>query len=146
MSDYYLSLDQGMAMAALGNALGGDVLRRAFATQRTERALRPRDRRRGVRRDPARLHHHRHARPRPAARHAGADVICGLGGDDRIDGGGGADAIFGDAGSDRLEGGAGADSLYGDEGDDDLSGGRGDDVVSGGPGADRLAGETEEQG
>ena len=41
MSDYYLSLDQGMAMAALGNALGGDVLRRAFATQRTERALRP---------------------------------------------------------------------------------------------------------
>jgi Ca2+-binding RTX toxin-like protein len=146
VSDYYLSLDQGMAMAALGNALGGDVLRRAFATQRTERALRPvigveefgatprgctitgtpgPDQLRGTR---------------------GADVICGLGGDDRIDGGGGDDAIFGDAGSDRLEGGDGADSLYGDDGDDELSGGRGDDVVSGGPGADRLSGETVEQG
>jgi hypothetical protein len=146
VSDYYLSLDQGMAMAALGNALGGDVLRHAFATRQTKRALRPvigveefgatprgctitgtpgPDRLRGTRR---------------------ADVICGLGGDDRIDGRGGADAIFGDAGNDRLKGGAGADSLYGDEGDDDLSGGRGDDVVSGGPGADRLSGETEEQG
>jgi len=146
VSDYYLSLDQGMAMAALGNALGGDVLRRAFATQRTERALRPvigveefgatprgctitgtpgPDRLRGTRK---------------------ADVICGLGGDDRIDGGGGGDAIFGDAGSDRLKGGDGADSLYGDDGDDELSGGRGDDVVSGGPGADRLSGETVEQG
>ena len=31
VSDSYLSLDQGMIMAALGNALGGDVLRRAFA-------------------------------------------------------------------------------------------------------------------
>ena len=31
MSDSYLSLDQGMIMAALGNALGGDVLREAFA-------------------------------------------------------------------------------------------------------------------
>ena len=40
-SDSYLSLDQGMIMAALGNALGGDVLRRAFATRDLERALRP---------------------------------------------------------------------------------------------------------
>src|SRR5215218_2478037 len=31
VSDAYLSLDQGMIMAALGNALGGDVLREAFA-------------------------------------------------------------------------------------------------------------------
>ena len=29
----YLSLDQGMIMAALGNALGGDVLRDAFSTR-----------------------------------------------------------------------------------------------------------------
>ena len=34
VSDAYLSLDQGMIMAALGNALGDDVLRRAFVTQR----------------------------------------------------------------------------------------------------------------
>ena len=34
VSDYYLSLDQGMVMAALGNALGGDVLRHAFVDAR----------------------------------------------------------------------------------------------------------------
>jgi hypothetical protein len=41
VSQSYLSLDQGMIMAALGNALGHDVLRRAFATRDVERALRP---------------------------------------------------------------------------------------------------------
>ena len=41
VSDAYLSLDQGMIMAALGNALGDDVLRRAFADPRLERSLRP---------------------------------------------------------------------------------------------------------
>ena len=41
VSDAYLSLDQGMIMAALGNALGDDVLRRAFADRALERALRP---------------------------------------------------------------------------------------------------------
>jgi hypothetical protein len=41
VSDAYLSLDQGMILAALGNALGGDVLRRAFADRRLERAVRP---------------------------------------------------------------------------------------------------------
>jgi hypothetical protein len=41
VSDAYLSLDQGMIMAALGNALGDDVLRRAFADRRLENALRP---------------------------------------------------------------------------------------------------------
>ena len=40
-SDSYLSLDQGMIMAAIGNALGKDVLRRAFATNDVERELRP---------------------------------------------------------------------------------------------------------
>ena len=41
VSDAYLSLDQGMIMAALGNALGHDVLRRAFADRGLERGLRP---------------------------------------------------------------------------------------------------------
>jgi hypothetical protein len=41
VSPFYLSLDQGMIMAALGNALGGDVLRKAFATPDMEHALRP---------------------------------------------------------------------------------------------------------
>jgi hypothetical protein len=150
VSEYYLSLDQGMVMAALGNALGDDVLRRAFVRRQTERTLRPllgveefgatprgctitgtprADRLRGTR---------------------GDDVICGLGGDDRIDGGGGDDAIFGDAGADRLDGGDGADSLYGDDGADALSGDNGDDVLSGGPGADRFDGgrgeDVSEQG
>jgi len=150
VSDFYLSLDQGMVMAALGNALGDDVLRRAFVTRETERALRPllgveefgasprgctitgtagADHLRGTRRD---------------------DVICGLGGDDRIDGGGGSDALFGDAGRDRVKGGDGADTLYGGEAADALAGGDGDDVLSGGPGADRLDGgrgeDVEEDG
>ena len=41
VSSAYLSLDQGMIMAALGNALGGDVLRKAFADHQLEDALRP---------------------------------------------------------------------------------------------------------
>jgi hypothetical protein len=41
VSEAYLSLDQGMIMAALGNALGDDVLRRAFADRDLERGLRP---------------------------------------------------------------------------------------------------------
>ena len=133
VSDSYLSLDQGMIMAAIGNALGDDVLRRAFSTREVERSLRPvmgveefsssprpctitgtprADRLRGTRRD---------------------DVICGLGGDDTIDGRDGDDALFGDGGRDRIEGGDGDDTLYGGEDDDRLDGGRGFDVLSGGP-------------
>jgi len=41
VSDAYLSLDQGMIMAAIGNALGDDVLRKAFAGPDFERVLRP---------------------------------------------------------------------------------------------------------
>jgi hypothetical protein len=41
VSPYYLSLDQGMIMAAIGNALGHDMLRRAFVTPEFEQALRP---------------------------------------------------------------------------------------------------------
>lgn len=37
----YLSLDQGMVMAALGNELGGDVLRRAFSEGAMERRVAP---------------------------------------------------------------------------------------------------------
>jgi hypothetical protein len=129
-SHAYLSLDQGMIMAALGNALGHDVLRRAFATRDFERALRPvigveefgskprqctitgtggPDRLRGTR---------------------GDDVICGKGGADVIRGRGGDDVLFGDGGSDRLRGGRGDDTLYGGDGDDALAGGRGSDVRS----------------
>jgi hypothetical protein len=39
VSDSYLSLDQGMIMGAIGNALGGDVLRQAFTTPDVERKL-----------------------------------------------------------------------------------------------------------
>jgi hypothetical protein len=130
VSASYLSLDQGMIMAALGNALGHDALRRAFATPDVERALRPvigveefnssprpctitgtpgRDRLRGTPHD---------------------DVICGLGGDDVIDARDGDDAVFGDAGNDRIDGGDGDDTLYGGDGDDTLTGGRGFDVES----------------
>jgi hypothetical protein len=41
VSPYYLSLDQGIIMAAIGNALGNDMLRRTFATQEFKRALQP---------------------------------------------------------------------------------------------------------
>jgi hypothetical protein len=146
LGDTYLSLDQGMIMAALGNALGHDVLRNAFATRDVERAVRPAvaveefsveprgctvtgtdgdDRLSGTR---------------------GDDVICALGGDDVVRAGGGDDTVFGDAGDDRVEGGDGDDVLYGDDGDDRLRGDRGRDVVSGGPGTDALDGEHEEQG
>ncbi len=140
VSDYYLSLDQGMVMAALGNALGGDVLRRAFVTKATERSVRPLIGVEEFNTDPrgCTITGTRGAdRLRGTSR---ADVICGLGGDDRIDGRGGDDAVFGDAGRDRIEGGDGADTLYGGEGDDALSGAAGDDVLSGGPGHDRLGG------
>jgi hypothetical protein len=138
VSDSHLSLDQGMIMAAIGNALEHDVLRRAFASREVERELRPvmgveefsasprpctitgtsrADRLRGTRRD---------------------DVICGLGGDDVIDGRDGDDALFGDGGRDRIEGGDDDDTLYGGENDDRLDGEGGTDVLSGGPGVDVL--------
>jgi hypothetical protein len=41
VSDSYLSLDQGMIMAALGNALGDDILRRAFADRELKRNVQP---------------------------------------------------------------------------------------------------------
>ena len=41
VSEAYLSLDQGMVMASLSNALSHDLLRRAFADRELERAVRP---------------------------------------------------------------------------------------------------------
>jgi len=40
-SEFYLSLDQGIIMAAIGNALADDVLRDAFATKEVRKTLRP---------------------------------------------------------------------------------------------------------
>ena len=130
VSNHYLSLDQGMVMAAIGNALERDVLREAFADRDMERSLRPvigieefgasprpctitgtpgADRLRGTARD---------------------DVICAGDGDDRVEARGGDDAVFGDAGDDRIEGGSGDDTLYGGDGRDRLDGGSGWDVAS----------------
>ena len=139
VSSSYLSLDQGMIMAAIGNELAGDVLRRAFASRDVERELRPVI---GV--------EEFSASPRPCTITGtpradrlfgtrGDDVICGLGGDDTIDGRDGDDAIMGDAGRDRVDGGDGDDTLYGGEDDDRLDGEHGTDVLSGGPGDDKLA-------
>jgi hypothetical protein len=41
VSTSYLSLDQGIIMAAIGNALGSDMLRTAFATSSFRKVLRP---------------------------------------------------------------------------------------------------------
>jgi hypothetical protein len=41
VSDSYLSLDQGIILAAIGNALNHDMLRRAFADQQVRLALQP---------------------------------------------------------------------------------------------------------
>src|SRR5918999_2812782 len=138
VSGSFLSLDQGMIMAAIGNELAGDVLRRAFATDDVERELRPVI---GV--------EEFSASPRPCTITGtsgadrlrgtrGDDVICGLGGDDVIDGLGGDDALMGDGGRDRLDGGDGDDTLYGGEDGDRLDGSECDDVLSGGPGVDVL--------
>jgi hypothetical protein len=76
-------------------------------------------------------------------------VICGLGGNDRILAGGGADRIFGDRGddfidgqgdNDSIEGGPGNDTLRGSDGRDSLKGGPGRDSLFGGKGRDRCSG------
>ena len=41
VSGAYLSLDQGIIMAAIGNALGRDMLRKAFSTEEVKAALQP---------------------------------------------------------------------------------------------------------
>ena len=137
VSDSYLSLDQGMIMAAIGNALAGDMLRRAFAGPDLERALRPLMGVEEFNADPRGCTITGTDRGERIVGTRGDDVICGGGGDDVIAGGGGDDAIFGDGGNDRIDGGRGTDTLYGDAGDDRLIG----DVVEGGDGIDRCRGE-----
>jgi hypothetical protein len=140
VSGSYLSLDQGMIMAALGNALAGDMLRKAFVSHDMERSLRPVLGVEEFGADPRGCTITGTAGGERITGTPRDDVICAGAGDDVVDGRGGDDTVFGDAGNDRLSGGDGDDTLYGDDGDDRLSGGRGDDVLAGGPGDNRLYG------
>jgi hypothetical protein len=140
VSGSYLSLDQGMIMAALGNALAGDMLRKAFVSPDFEHALRPVMGVEEFNSDPRGCTITGTARNDRLVGTPGDDVICAGAGDDVVDGRGGNDAVFGDAGNDTLAGGAGDDTLYGGDGNDALAGGTGDDVLAAGPGDDRLDG------
>jgi hypothetical protein len=133
-SPAYLSLDQGMIMAALGNALGDDVLRKAFATRDVRRALRPVIGVEEFNVSPRGCTIVGTSRDDELSGTRGDDVICGLGGDDEIEGRRGDDVIYGDDGDDELAGDSGDDTLYGGDGDDRLRGGGGEDVLAGGPG------------
>jgi Putative glucoamylase/RTX calcium-binding nonapeptide repeat (4 copies) len=149
-SNFYLSLDQGMIMAALGNALAGDVLRRAFVSPGFERALRPVVGVEEFGADPRGCTITGSGGDDRLLGTGGDDVICAAGGDDSVAGVGGDDAVFGDDGDDSLAGGRGDDTLYGGPGADRMTGDQGDDVLSGGAGADLLHGgagaDYEEQG
>lgn len=70
----------------------------------------------------------------------GKDLICGLGGNYRIDGRGGDDVIGGGLGKDTLVGGPGRDRLFGDAGNDNLNtrDGKRGDLANGGSGRDRC--------
>lgn len=77
------------------------------------------------------------------------DVICALGGNDRVHAGAGADlvsgasgrdALFGQLGNDQMSGGSGADYLSGWRGRDRLFGAAGADLLRGGLSNDRLDG------
>jgi hypothetical protein len=131
VSNHFLSLDQGMVMAAIGNALGNDLLREGFADRRMERSLRPVI---GIEEFGASPRGCTVSGTPGADRMRGTsepDVICAGDGDDRIEAWSGDDAVFGDGGDDRIDGGAGDDTLYGGDGDDRLDGGSGWDVTSG---------------
>jgi Putative glucoamylase/RTX calcium-binding nonapeptide repeat (4 copies) len=149
-SNFYLSLDQGMIMAAIGNALAGDVLRRGFVTPGFERALRPVVGVEEFGADPRGCTITGSGRDDRLLGSRGDDVICAGAGDDSVAGVGGDDAVFGDDGDDSLAGGRGDDTLYGGPGADRMTGDDGDDVLSGGAGADLLHGgagaDYEEQG
>jgi hypothetical protein len=140
VSDSHLSLDQGMVMAAITNALADDLLRRAFATAEMHRALRPVMGVEEFNTHPRRCTITGTTGADVLRGTGGADIICGLTGNDVVIAGGGADVVFADGGRDRVQGGAGDDTLYGGEGDDVLVGGSDWDVLSGGPGNDDLAG------
>lgn len=72
--------------------------------------------------------------------HTLADVLFGLGGNDRIVANGGADIVAGDAGEDTLVGGGGRDTLLGGDDDDYVDGGAGNDAILGEAGNDELIG------
>jgi Ca2+-binding RTX toxin-like protein len=110
-----------MIMAALGNALGDDVLRRAFVTSDFRRAIRPVL---GVEEfavSPRGCTIEGTEADETLAGSGRDDVICARGGDDVVAGGGGEDVIYGDGGDDRISGGGG-DRCIGDA-DDDVPGG-----------------------
>ena len=138
----YLSLDQGMIMAALGNALGGDVMRQDFATADFRAAIRPVLGVEEFATSPRGCTITGTDGPDTLVGTPGPDVICGLGGNDTIRGMGGNDVIYGDAGNDHLLGNGGDDYLYGGDGNDKLDSGDGSDILSGGPGADVLTGNA----
>ena len=140
VSEAYLSLDQGMIMAAIGNALAGDMLRSAFAGPEERRALRPLMGIEEFNADPRGCTITGTAGNDHIVGTHGNDVICAGAGDDVVAAGGGDDTVFGDGGTDVINGGDGDDTLYGGAGDDRLGGGAGADVLSGGPGADGLSG------
>jgi RTX calcium-binding nonapeptide repeat (4 copies) len=70
----------------------------------------------------------------------GPDVLCALGGDDRVSGRLGDDVLLGEGGRDLLMGGGGGDDLRGGAQGDTLIGGPGRDSLSGGVGSDLLDG------
>jgi hypothetical protein len=130
-SNAYLSLDQGMIMAALGNALAGDALRAAFAGPDLRRALRPLMGIEEFGADPRGCTITGTAGDDVLVGTAGDDVICAGAGNDVIRAGSGDDTVFADDGDDTVQGGPGDDTLYGDAGRDTVDGGPGEDVLAG---------------
>ena len=130
VSSHYLSLDQGMVMAAIGNALERDVLREAFADRDMEHSLRPVIGIEEFGASPRGCTITGTARADRLRGTSKSDVICAGEGDDRIEARSGDDAVFGDGGDDRVDGDSGDDTLYGGDGDDHLKGGSGWDVIS----------------
>jgi Putative glucoamylase/RTX calcium-binding nonapeptide repeat (4 copies) len=130
VSSSYLSLDQGMVMAAIGNALAKDLLRDAFADRATARSLRPVIGVEEFGAEPRGCTITGTSRADRLRGTSGHDVICAGDGDDRVEARSGDDAVFGDGGDDRIEGDSGDDTLYGGDGRDRLDGGSGWDVIS----------------
>ncbi len=141
ISDAYLSLDQGIIMAAIGNALGDDLLRDAFVgDDQLASTLQPLLAIEEFGAEPRACTITGTDRRDHLTGTPGDDVICAGAGNDKVDGGDGDDIIYGDAGDDKIDGGDGDDVLYGDAGDDLLRGQDGDDVLAAGAGRDRALG------
>jgi len=71
---------------------------------------------------------------------SGTNLVLGLGGNDKLNGGTGIDILCGGAGTDTLSGGNGDDTLDGGDDNDILQGGSGNDILRGGNGNDTLTG------